>query len=403
MKLKGQWLVIIALSLLLSGGGAGAWAQVSGPPPDPGATHPIIYAPITGAQPSTTGPPYTPSQVRTAYGINSLPASNTGAGQKIAIVDAYGSSTITSDLAYFCSYYGLPAANLQIRYPQGTPGTSDLGWAIETNLDVEWAHALAPGATIYLVVAYDNTGTNMFGAVQYATNTLGAQVVSMSWLFSEWPSETAYDSYFNKSGTVFVASSGDNGAGAGYPAASPNVVAVGGTTLNLNANGTVSSETAWSGSGGGPSAYEARPSYQTNFGLTNLLNGYRGTPDVAMIADPNTGVYVYFTGAGNTWYEVGGTSLSAPCWAALIALTNQSRKTPLTDAHQVLYNLAGTQAKFNLSGDYRDITQGNNGGYSAGVAYDLVTGLGVPVANKIIPGLGGKKTISPIYQLLLLN
>ncbi|HEY9074396.1 MAG TPA: S53 family peptidase [Desulfobaccales bacterium] len=404
MKLKEQWLVIIALSLLLSGGIAGAWAQEAGPPPGWVGTHPIIYKPITGMQPKIANvPPYTPAEVRTAYGINSLPAANTGTGQKIAIIDAYGSPTITSDLAYFSSQFGLPVANLQIYYPQGTPGT-DPGypdWAIETSLDVEWAHALAPGATICLVVAADNTGSNLFGAVQYATSTLGAQIVSMSFGGAEFNGEDTLDGpYFSVPGTVFVASSGDNGSGASYPAASPNVVAVGGTSINLNTTtGMVSSETGWSGSGGGVSAYESLPSYQSNFGLS--YSG-RDIPDVSMIADPNTGVWVYFTGNGGSWYQVGGTSLSTPCWAALFALVNQG-SSPLTDGHQAIYKLAGTMANFNTKGDYRDITSGSNGAYSCAVGYDLVTGLGVPVANKLIPDLRSKQTTVPIYQLLMLN
>ena len=250
---------------------------------------------------------------------------------------------------------------------------------METSLDVEWAHALAPGATILLVVSKDNSSANLFAAVRYATNTLGAQVVSMSWGGPEYLGETSPDStYFTKPGTVFVAASGDNASGAVYPAASPKVVAAGGTSLSLNSDGTVSSETAWSGSGGGPSAYEAVPNYQTKFGLSPRG---RGVPDVSFNADPNTGVYVYYNGG---WYNVGGTSLSAPCWAAIIALANQGRSTPLTDGHQALYGLAGTQSGFNPRGCYRDITQGNNGGNTAGPGYDLVTGLGVPTANKII-------------------
>ena len=399
MKLTWRWLGIFASAILLvSSGVTGLWAQESGPPPGWVATHPIHYKPIGGMQANVAGPPYTPSQIKTAYGLSSLPAGNTGAGQKIAIIVAYGSSTIAADLAAFNQQYSLPAANLQIYYPTGKPKSSNSGWALETSLDVEWAHALAPSATIQLVVAKTNSDSNLFAAVQYATNTLGAQVVSMSWTGSEWSGETVYDStYFTTSGTVFVAASGDSGSGAQYPAASPKVVAVGGTTLNLNANGTVSSETAWSGSSGGPSAYETVPSYQTNFGLN--LSG-RGIPDVAFIGDPNTGVNVYYKGG---WYQVGGTSLSAPCWAAIIALVNQSRGTPLTDGHQALYGLAGTQDSFNPRGCYRDITQGNDGLYNAGPGFDLVTGLGVPIANKIIPVLCGNKGIPAVLQLLMGN
>lgn len=401
MNPTGRWLKIIApVMLLVLSGGTGLWAQESGPPPGWVAAPPIHYKPIAGMQPNlaSAGPPYAPSQIQTAYGFSSLPASNTGTGQQIAIIDAYGSSTITADLADFCNYYNLPAANLQISYPTGTPTSKNSDWAMETSLDVEWAHALAPGATIQLVIAKNASVSNLFAAVQYATNTLGAPIVSMSWGGSEWSGEITYDSYFTKSGTVFVAAAGDAGAGAIYPAASPKVVAVGGTSLYLNANGTVSSETAWSDSGGGPSAYEPEPSYQVQFGLS--LSG-RGIPDVAFDANPDTGVNVYCSSyrRSTVWYQVGGTSLSTPCWAALMALANQGRGVPLTDAHQALYNLAGTQTNYNPRGLYRDITSGSNG-YAAGPGYDLVTGLGVPVANKLIPALRGVN-MAPIFLLLL--
>src|SRR5262249_26215104 len=147
----------------------------------------------------------------------------------------------------------------------------------------------------------------------------GAHQVSMSWGGSEFSSETSYDSHFKRSGVCFTASSGDSGAGVEWPAASPNVVSVGGTSLKIDSTGAVTSETAWSGSGGGVSVYEAKPTYQTGW----QSNTTRTVPDVSYLADPNTGVSVYISGynGGSGWVTVGGTSVGAPQWAAILALT----------------------------------------------------------------------------------
>ena len=280
--------------------------------PSPPSVQPNITFLRTVSNPVPTS--LTPSQIRDAYGFD--PGSQTGAGVTIAIVDAYNDPTIQSDLATFDSQYmpGLPAANLTVAIPQGTPRT-DPGWALEISLDVEWAHAIAPGAKIVLVEAQTNSISNLLNAVDYAarpTNLVGgagAQVVSMSWGGSEFPSELGYDGHFNVPGVTFLASAGDR-AGAEWPAVSPNVIGVGGTTLQLNSDYTINSETAWSSSGGGFSRYEPPPSYQSG------LNGGRGysqraTPDVAYDADPNTGVAVYdstsYSGLSG-WFQVGGTS-----------------------------------------------------------------------------------------------
>ncbi len=326
-----------------------------------------------------TGLGYYPSQIKAAYGI-----SGNGAGQTIAIVDAYGSSTIQQDLSLFCRAFGLPKPKpqqLTIHY-MGSQ-VYDFDWAVETSLDVEWAYALAPRATILLVVAQSNSLVDLFAAVQYAAQH--AQVVSMSWGGDEFSDEASYDSYFDHAGTVFIAASGDTGSGVLYPAASPNVVAVGGTALYLKPKtGTCKfPEVSWEGAGGGLSQYESIPSYQTSFGLAGQ---YRCVPDVAFAADPYTGVIVCYGSAG---YLVGGTSVGAPCWAAIIALANQARAAaglaPLTDGHQPLYALAATSAKYQKC--YRDITMGYNGDYAALAVYDFITGLGSPKAGGLVPAL----------------
>jgi len=331
-------------------------------------------------QPFITSSPtgYSAAQIRHAYGFDQL--NNNGAGQIIAIVDAFGSPTIQQDLDTFSRTFGLPTTTVKVFHPQGTGG-SDSGWALETSLDVEWAHAVAPGATIAVVVARSASFANLLAAVDYAVNTVGAKQVSMSWGSGEFSSEANQDFHFNRSGVAFFASSGDNGAGVEWPAVSPNVVAVGGTTLRLTAQGTVSSETAWSGSGGGVSAFEGRPGFQNGW----QTRAGRGVPDVSYDADPATGFSVFITNFnGSTgWITVGGTSAGAPQWAGIAALVNSHRSQSLSGWNTALYGIANT----NYMAFYRDITSGNNGGFGATRGYDFVTGLGRPVSTQLVPAL----------------
>ncbi len=194
-------------------------------------------------------------------------------------------------------------------YPRKDPG-----WAPEISLDVQWAHAIAPGAKILLVEAYSNSFANLLAAEDYAKTH--AQYVSNRWGSSEFSGESAYDSHFSQTGVSFFASSGDSGLPAQYPSASPNVISVGGTRLNFS-GGSFQSETGWSGSRGTCSAYEPKPSAQ-NTGSVNC-NGTRDTPDVPLDADPASGLSVYdstrYQGQQG-WWTVGGTSASSPMWAA---------------------------------------------------------------------------------------
>lgn len=342
---------------------------------------------------------FTPAQITHAYGIDTISfggVKGDGSNQTIAIVDAYDAPKLTTDLAFFSNKFSLPAANLTVAYAQGSKPKYDVGWAQETTLDVEWAHAIAPGAKILLVEAASSSFANLLGAVDYARNQAGVVVVSMSWGSSEFNGETAYDSHFLTpsghiggsnlpGGVTFVASSGDTGAVPEYPAVSPNVLAVGGTSIvTLDSAGTYGSETGWSGSGGGVSTMEPKPGYQSS---VTQSSKNRTSPDVAYDADPNTGVYVYFQGG---WYAFGGTSIGAPQWAALVAITDQGRGISgvgsLDGASQTLpaiYNLPST--------DFHDITKGSTKTkgktLNAGPDYDLVTGRGSPIANLVIQHL----------------
>jgi subtilase family serine protease len=342
---------------------------------------------------------YTPAQIRHAYGVDAIRFANglvgDGSGQTIAIVDAYDDPNIANDLWGFDHTFGVADPPSFVKaMPQGQPAF-DAGWAGEIALDVEWAHAIAPKASILLVEARSASISDLLGAINYARNQPGVVAISMSWGGGEFSTEKNYDGYFTTpaghiggfgipGGITFVASSGDSGAAYGpeWPSVSPNVLAVGGTSLRLTSTNTYASESGWSGSGGGVSRYEFQPSFQ----LGAQGSGYRTTPDVAYDADPSTGFYVYNTAglkAGQSgWWAYGGTSAGAPQWAALIALADQGRayagKGSLTNAQATLYGLPAT--------DFHDVTVGNNGYPTLG-GYDLVTGRGSPYADRVVRDL----------------
>ena len=348
-----------------------------------GVAHPTA-APGTVLPADWTGspnPPYTPQQIRHAYGFDQV--ANQGSGQTIYIVDAFDNPTVASDLTTFDTQFGLPAPPSFTVHQMSKNIKTNNTWGLEEDLDVQWAHAIAPQANIVLVEAETNAFNRLLDAVDWATNN-GATIVSMSWGSSEGAYETKLDSTFNHPGVSYVAAAGDTGGLVWYPSASPYVLSVGGTSLYLDSNGNYLSESAWSSGGGGASRYEPEPGYQTSYGIS--LSG-RGTPDVAYNADPNTGVYIYDASASPPgWYEYGGTSAGAPQWSALIALADESRSTPLstTDLTSRIEYDAATGSVY--SSNYHDITTGSNGN-PAGTGYDLATGLGTPQANNLVPWL----------------
>ena len=380
------------------------------------STTPMVARPTFELGPlvADTAPPsgaYTPAQMQQAYGFNSISfngVAGTGNKETIAIVDAYNDPNIQADLNTFDTQFGLPATTVTrvnqtggTSYPSSDPTG---GWELEESLDVEWAHAMAPGASIMLVEASSASDSDLLAAVKYAA--AHANVVSMSWGGSEFSGETSYDSaYFDQPGVAFVASSGDSGAPIAWPAASPNVLSVGGTALTIGQGNVWSSEVGWSDSGGGPSAYEAQPSYQK--GVVTQTSTARATPDVAYDASPSTGVSVYdsvpYEGTTYDWLEVGGTSAGAPQWSALLAIADQGRalsEQPAlnsTNPQQVMDILYANQS------DFHDITSGTSTGkphYSAGPGYDYVTGLGSPMANLVVGSLVGTSTV-PHDKLVL--
>jgi uncharacterized repeat protein (TIGR01451 family) len=349
---------------------------------------------LASATPPSTA--FTPSQIHAAYGIDPIivdGVTGDGSGQTIAIVDAYDDPSLvdstaqnfsTSDLACFDAQFGLPDPPSFEKLDQygGTnyPTATSIGnWTMEESLDVQWAHAMAPRANIVLVEANSSGSSDLLAAVATAANLPGVAVVSMSFAMNESASNAPFVTPAGHAGVTFVAASGDYGGGHPFfPAFSPNVVAVGGTTLTLS-NGQYS-ETGWSGSGGGQSACQLEPPYQNAV----QSSGFREAPDVAFDADPNSGVPVYDSydfGSSTPWVQVGGTSLAAPCWGGLLAIADQFRAAqglrPLdgpTETLPDLYHLP--------SSDFNDITSGSNG-YLAHAGYDLVTGLGTPTAATV--------------------
>jgi subtilase family serine protease len=306
--------------------------------------------------------------------------SSVGAGQTIAIVTAFDAPTMEADLGVFDSQFGLPACTAANRClttlnASGAASplpTTDGFWAFETHLDVEWAHAIAPGAKIVLIEATDNQFGHLLTALDEAK--ILANYVSGSFGSTEAAVETAIDHHFYEAPNVswFFASGDAGSTRVLYPAASPYVVAVGGTMLQL-VNGQFAGEVGWSGSGGGCSPYETASPAQAGFTQYKRVGcaGHRAVPDLALDAAPSTGASVYDSQPDENnligWFTAGGTSLASPMAAAHAAGTGS-----LINQNRVYGQVTpGT----GLGMFFRDVVQGNNG-YPAGPGYDLVTGRG---------------------------
>jgi hypothetical protein len=407
-----------------------------------------------------------PTTIRSAYGLGAYGSTTitfngvqaNGAGQTIALIDAYNYPSALTDLNAFSTYFGLPtltnntslstlnvAAGPTFSKISQTgsfttlPGTDPNGPTITTgyedaeeeeSLDIEWAHVMAPEANIVLVECNSMSYADLLsGGVTLARSISGVVAISMSFGGNEFSGQTSYDSDFTSptghvggaasaggteitGGVTFLASAGDSGAYASgtttidpqYPAASPNVVAVGGTTLETDGN-TYVSESAWGngtssgtegGGGGGISTVEAQPSYQAST-VSAFSTTKRTYPDLSIEADPDTGVPIYDSydyGTSTPWvpgYE-GGTSLASPLVAGLVAVADQDRAI---NGLGSLDGKTGTlPAIYSISrSDYNDITTGNNG-YAAGTGYDLATGIGSPIANLWVPAIAGLATTS---------
>jgi subtilase family serine protease len=293
----------------------------------------------------------------------------------IAVVVAYDNPTALSDLQTFAAQFGLPdpTNHFQVVYVSGKPVASP-GWALEATLDIEYSYAMSPTAMIYLVEAHSNSYSDLTAAVTKAASLVaaaGGGVVLQNWGGTEFAAEAgaAYDGVYAKASpsVTFLATTGDT-PGVSWPATSPYVVAVGGTSVSRNPNtGNFETEMTWQQSGGGISAYEPRPAFQNS--VSAVVGKHRGTPDIAADADPNTGAWVYSNYDGSGWSNiVGGTSLAGAVSAGIL-----SWKGVKTTAQQQILNGIYTSSAF------RDITSGNCGPYAglfAKKGYDLCTGMG---------------------------
>lgn len=335
---------------------------------------------------STTAPLInTPAKIRQLY---SLPI--TGGSNAIAIVDAYHYPNALADFNTFSQHFGLPCEGsrvptattnnaFQVVYATGTrpmaSGAFIASWNLEAALDVQWAHAMAPKAKVYLVEAASDSTADLMAAVRVASSLPDVKEVSMSWGGSEFSYEASYDSVFTTPGVVYFASGGDTGAVMEYPAASPNVISCGGTTVNRDSHGVVTTETGWAQTGCGLSAYEPRPAFQN--GVAAVVGNRRGVSDMSFVADPNTGVYVYCSTpvwGESGWWVLGGTSASAPALAGIVnvaASTNGFAANTAAEQARIYGNLGKATA-------FRDVTSGKAGNLRCNIGYDLLTGVGVP-------------------------
>jgi subtilase family serine protease len=382
---------------------------------------------------------YQASQIQNAYNITPLLNRGiNGAGRTIVIVDAFGSPTIASDLQTFDATMGLPNPSFTQITPAGSPppfnvnDPNQFGWAVETTLDVEWAHVTAPGANIVLAIAPSSNDSDILNTTKYVVDHNVGDVISQSFgeaeacmdptLLSE--QHAVFAEAVSKGITLF-ASSGDSGASqpscdpnstaalfaASTPASDPNVTAVGGTTLTADpSTGAYQSETAWTEpfgcnppavaqtdvncSGGGFSSVYARPDYQSAL----QKNRARGVPDVAYNAGVTGGVLIFsatinvaegLAANAPVFFIIGGTSAGSPQWAGLAADADQLGGHRMGNINPALYSIA--QAKKHYAAALHDITIGNNdvaeigGGFNAGTGWDPVTGLGTPNAAGLLP------------------
>jgi subtilase family serine protease len=368
------------------------FTQVCPQPSSPGVMQCSIVvhsasSPVRAASRPASGT-LSPGQLRAAYGLSS--AANASSKDTVAIVDAYNDWHAAGDLAKYRSYYGLRACMtsskcLRVVNQKGTTAwypKGNSGWAEEESLDLDMVSAICPNCKILLVEA-NSTAISALSKAEDTAVSLGAKFISNSWGGLEFSGETSYDSYFDHPGVAITASSGDYGYAYGtqYPAVSPYVTAVGGTTLWMKGK-TRTEEKVWSlgaseGTGSGCSLLEAQPSWQLPFAsdCSNRIDN-----DVAADADPRTGPAVYDSyppsgeGLPTGWQQLGGTSVSSPIIAAVYALANPGGAPPSGFPSQTLY-LEETQL--------RDITIGSNGSCgtylcTAETGYDGPTGLGVP-------------------------
>ena len=315
---------------------------------------------------------YEPADLQAAY---ALPSATGGAGQTVAVVDAFDDPKAEADLALYRAHYGMTActtANGCFKKVNQNGAASPLpagnsGWAQEISLDLDAVSAACPNCNILLLEAASANFDDIVVAEDTAV-AMGATAISNSYGSGEWSTEAAYESHYTHPGVAITVSTGDSGYGAEYPATSAGVTAVGGTTLGIDSSARGFSETAWSGGGSGCSQYISKPAWQSGVGCAK-----RTVADVSADADPNSGLAVYDSyGSSGTsnWYQIGGTSLSSPLVAAIYALSGNTAVAP--------------GSPYSHSDQFYDIVSGHNGSCTptylctAGPGYDGPTGFGTP-------------------------
>jgi kumamolisin len=341
----------------------------------------VIPAQTAVQKPAASGPPFpnynleTPASLACVYILaqqatgcnpNTVTAVAQGGSRAIAIVDAYHYPAAMADLTTYSKQFGLPlptAASFQTVFASGSRPPRNYGWELEEALDIQMAHAMAPNAKILLVEGRSNSLSDLLVAVDKAAQLVaaaGGGEVSMSWGSGEFSNEATYDSHFQKTGVVFFASTGDS-PGVSWPSVSANVVAVGGTSLARQLTTfAFLYHASWADAGGGTSSYVPVPAYQSS--IAGLVGANRGVPDIAAVADPSTGVWVYDSGNGG-WYIVGGTSVSSPLIAGIVNSSGHFYASSAAELAQIYASSPGTfvaattgycgpQAAFNVAASW---------------------------------------------------
>jgi kumamolisin len=345
----------------------------------PNVRPPFGAPPPNAETPASLGCVYKRTTQVTGCPIKGTTENPTGGSGAVAIVDAFDNPFAEEDLATFSTQFGLPQCSKangcfsQVYADGQQPANDPGGWSLEIALDIEMAHAMAPDAKIILVESKDNEDASLYHAEDVAAQLVqqaGGGTITNSWSGPEDQNEAQNDIHFQAKPIVYFASTGDSGAPVGYPAASPFVVAAGGTSI-LRSNGNFTSETGWNASGGGPSSFEPRPPYQD--AIKRLVGNHRGTPDFSADGNPITGPAMYDKDGNLFWLQIGGTSVSSPLLAGIVNADGYHAHSTIEELNGV-YKVA-KQFYYFL---WRDEITGNNG-FSCLPGWDFVTGIGSPI------------------------
>lgn len=327
---------------------------------------------------------YTPAMLRNAYAFDETA---TGKEINIAVIAAFDNAEIEENMRAFCHGFSLEEPEMSLYYPDGRVENAVDSWLIESSLDTQWAHVFAPDAHISVVFAKSALVGDLLSAARYAADTLGADVISMSFGTEESARDESLSSFMSQKNSIFNASSGDVGGVVSFPSSNPYCISVGGTNLSLNSLGTKKiSETAWINSGGGASSIFKIPPFQGRFfNIYGEAEGMRATPDLSMSANTSPGASAYVSQLGG-WTTVGGTSFSNACFAGICACIKEKHPELVngTDILSYLYGKAGTDGYSRVQYSFNDIILGKSGRFYAKEGWDFATGLGSPVIKQLL-------------------